>query len=101
LHRLALERTVTSEVESALARYSASEKILALFDQGIIPQLQENLKLTQEAYRIGEVGILSVIEEQKKFFDVNDSYLSAQHSKHVASTKLETAVAAELTGGVK
>jgi cobalt-zinc-cadmium efflux system outer membrane protein len=101
LHRLALERTVTSEVESALARFSASEKILALFEQGIIPQLQENLKLTQEAYRIGEVGILSVIEEQKKFFEVNDSYLSAQHSMRVAAIRLETAVAAERTGGVK
>lgn len=99
--RLALERTITAEVEAAVSRVSASERILEMFEQGILPQLTENLKLTQEAYRIGEVGILSVIDEQKKFFEVNDSYLSAQHSKRVATVKLETAVATELTGGVK
>lgn len=99
--RLAMERSITAEVEAAVSRVSTSERILTMFEQGIIPQLKENLNLTQEAYRIGEVGILSVIDEQKKFFEVNDSYLSAQYNKRVASIKLETAVAAELTGGVK
>jgi cobalt-zinc-cadmium efflux system outer membrane protein len=99
--RLAMERTITAEVEAAVSRMSASERILTLFEQGIMPQLKENLKLIQEAYRIGEVGILSVIDEQKKFFEVNDGYLSAQYNKRVASIKLETAVAVELTGGVK
>jgi cobalt-zinc-cadmium efflux system outer membrane protein len=98
---MALERTITAEVESAYAGLSASEKIVALFEQGIMLQLAENLKLTQEAYRLGEVGILSVIEEQKKFFDVNDGYLLAQHSRRLAVTKLETAVASELSGGGK
>lgn len=99
--RLALERSIIAEVEAAASRLSSSEKILEQFEKGIIPQLTENLKLTQEAYRIGEVGILSVIDEQKKFFEVNDSYLSALHNRHVACIKLETVVASELTGGVK
>lgn len=99
--RLALERSITAEVEAAAARLSASERILTLFTQGIIPQLQENLKLTREAYRIGEIGILAVIDEQKKFFDVNDGYLSAQHGTRVAAIKLESAVASELTGGAQ
>ncbi|MFZ2949705.1 MAG: TolC family protein [Desulfuromonadaceae bacterium] len=99
--RLAMERSIAAEVEAAVSRVSASERILALFEQGIMPQLKENLKLTQEAYRVGEVGILSVIDEQKKFFEVNDRYLSAQYNRRAASIKLETAVAAELTGGVK
>jgi len=99
--RLALERTVTAEVESAVSRLSSSERILALLEQGIIPQLAENLKLTQEAYRLGEVGILSVIDEQKKFFEVNDGYLSALHGRRVALIKLESAVATDLSGGVQ
>ncbi|MDA8430539.1 MAG: TolC family protein [Geobacteraceae bacterium] len=100
-HRLALERTITAEVEAAISRLSSSERILSLLEQGIIPQLTENLKLTQEAYRLGEVGILSVIDEQKKFFEVNDSYLTALHDRQAALVKLETAVATELTGGVQ
>ena len=99
--RLALERSITAEVESSLSRLSSAERIAGVFEQGIIPQLNENLKLTQEAYRLGEVGILSVIDEQKKFFEVNDSYLSAQHNRRMAFIKLESAVSKDLTGGAK
>ncbi|MDO9069644.1 MAG: TolC family protein [Deltaproteobacteria bacterium] len=99
--RLALERSIIAEVEAAVSRLSSSEKILEQFEKGIIPQLTENLKLTQEAYRIGEVGILSVIDEQKKFFEVNDDYLSALHGRGVAFIKLETAVATDFTGGAQ
>jgi cobalt-zinc-cadmium efflux system outer membrane protein len=100
-HRLALERSIAAEVEAALSRLSSSERILSLLEQGIIPQLTENLKLTQEAYRLGEVGILSVIDEQKKFFEVNDGYLSALHGRRVAFIKLETAAAIDLSGGMQ
>ncbi|MFA7061010.1 MAG: TolC family protein [Pedobacter sp.] len=99
--KLALERAITAEVESAVSLVSASERILMMFEQGIIPQLSENLKLTREAYRIGEVGILSVIDEQKKFFEVNDSYLAAIYGRQIAFLKLETAVATVLIGGMQ
>lgn len=98
---VALERSITAEVESAISRLSSSERILALLEQGIIPQLTENLNLTQNAYRLGEVGILSVIDEQKKFFEVSDGYLSALYSRRVALIKLESAAAINLTGGVQ
>ena len=99
--RLGLERTIKAEVEAAISRLSSSERILLLFEQGIMPQLNENMKLTQEAYRIGEMGILSVTDQQKKFFEGNDSYLSALHSRRVAFIKLETAAAINLNGGVQ
>lgn len=99
--RAALEQSIAAEVEAALARLVAAQRILAAFEQGIVPQLTENLKLVQEAYRIGEVGLLTVIEEQKKYFEVNDSYLAARHARRAALQKLESAVAADLGGGVK
>ncbi len=99
--RLALERSIIAEVEAAISRFSSSERVLALFEKGIIPQLTENLKLTREAYRLGEVGIISVIEEQKKFFELNDSYLSALHARRLALIKLETAAAVDLNGGAR
>ena len=46
-------------------------------------------------------GILSLIDEQKKFFEVNDSYLSAQHNRLMALITLESAAAAELNGGMQ
>lgn len=91
---------VERDVETAYASYQSSEEVLSLYKTNIIPQLEENLKLTQEAYRLGEVDILTVIQEQKKFFEVTDGYLSAWHDRQTALVKLESAVATELTGGV-
>lgn len=90
--RLAAER----EVEAAYARLATADKTLAIYAKDIIPQLEENLKLVQEAYRLGEVGILTVIEEQKKFFEVNDRYLAALYNRRTALAKLEAAVGTEL-----
>jgi cobalt-zinc-cadmium efflux system outer membrane protein len=94
-------RGVEREVETAYASFLNANNILSLYRASIIPQLEENLKLTQEAYRLGEVGILSVIQEQKKFFEVNDVYLTALYDRQAALLKLETAVAIDLTGGVQ
>ena len=93
--------TVEREVETAYASLQNATSVLALYTAEIIPQLEENLRLTQEAYRLGEVGILAVIQEQKKFFEVNDGYLSALHDRQTALVKLESAVATELSGGEK
>ncbi len=95
--RLAIER----EVEGAYARLTAADKALSIYTKEIIPQLEENLKLVQEAYRLGEVGILTVIEEQKKFFEVNDGYLAALHDRQTALVKLESVTLSNLTGGEK
>lgn len=97
----AATRNAEREVETAYASLLNAEKVLSLYKGNIIPQLEENLKLTQEAYRLGEVGILAVIQEQKKFFEINDSYLTALHARQAALVKLETAVATELSGGVQ
>jgi len=98
---LATKRNVEREVETAYASYHSSEKVLSLYKTDILPQLEENLKLTQEAYRLGEVGILSVIQEQKKFFEVSEGYLTALHDRQTALVRLESAVATELSGGVQ
>lgn len=85
-------KVVEREVEGAHARLTTAEKSLSIYAKAIIPQLEENLKLVQEAYRLGEVGILTVIEEQKKFFEVHDGYLTALYNRQTALVKLEAAV---------
>ena len=89
-------QSIEREVEAAHARLISAQKAVALYRSGILPQLEENLKLVQEAYQLGEVGILAVIEEQKKFSDVNDSYLTALYNRNTAVAKLEAAVGVEL-----
>lgn len=89
------------EVENAYAGWLNARSALTLYRERVLPQLDENLKLTQEAYRLGEVGVLAVVQEQKKFFEVNDSYLTALHDRQMALVKLETAVAVDFIGGTR
>jgi cobalt-zinc-cadmium efflux system outer membrane protein len=98
---IAATRNAEREVEAAFLSYQNAKKVLSLYTTNIIPQLEENLKLTQEAYRLGEVGILAVIQEQKKFFEVSEGHLTAQHDHQMALVQLEAVVASELTGGVQ
>lgn len=87
---------VEREVETAYASLHNATRVISLYQSNIIPQLEENLKLTQEAYRFGEVNLLTVIQEQKKFFEVSDGYLMALHDRMTALVKLESAVGMEL-----
>ncbi|KAF0215402.1 MAG: cobalt-zinc-cadmium resistance protein [Geobacteraceae bacterium] len=91
-----VRQSIEREVEAAHARFVTAEKSQNIYAREIIPQLTENLKLVQEAYRLGEVGILAVIEEQKKFIEVNDGYLTALYNWNIAAAKLEAAVGIEL-----
>ena len=87
---------VVREVEAAYDSFQIAAATQALYKTGIIPQLEENLRLTREAYSLGEIGIQAVIQEQKKFFEVHDSYLSALHARQTALVKLEAAVGSPL-----
>lgn len=97
--RAAVER----EVEAEHARLAAAEEVLCLYGRDILPRLKENLALVQEAYGLGEIGILAVIEEQKKYVEVHEGYLEAVHARQTARARLEAAVGAPLdeltTGG--
>ncbi|QXE84846.1 TolC family protein [Geomonas nitrogeniifigens] len=92
---------VEREVETAHASLVNAEKVRVLYRSNILGQLDENLKLTQEAYRLGEVGIVAVIEEQKKYFEVSDNYLAALHAREMAFNRLQSAVAADINGGAQ
>jgi cobalt-zinc-cadmium efflux system outer membrane protein len=69
---------------------------LSIYEREIFPQLEENLQLTREAYRLGEVGFLSVMEEQRKFLEVNEGYLSALHEWNTEMARLAARAGGEI-----
>lgn len=93
----ALRRAVARDVEAAAARLGAAGVSLRLYREEILPRLEENLAVVREAYRLGETGILNVLEEQRKFFEVNGAHLQALYDWNLALAALEAAVGAELT----
>lgn len=89
-------KNIERNVESAFFRLMSTGKSLSIYDRDIFPQLEENLRLTREAYRLGEVGILSVIDEQRKFLEVNESYLSSLHEWNTSMARLTAAAGGEI-----
>lgn len=94
--RASARRNIERSVEAAFSRLMSTGKSLAIYDKDIFPQLEENLRLTREAYRLGEVGFLSVIEEQRKFLEANEGYLSALHEWNTEMARLAAAAGGEI-----
>ena len=94
-----LEDKVKKEVDLACRRLELAIMAVEVYAGKIIPQQGENLGLMQEAYRLGEVGILNIIEEQRKFVELNEKYISSQRDAAIAAAALESAIGAEIDGG--
>ncbi|MDO9080231.1 MAG: TolC family protein, partial [Desulfuromonadales bacterium] len=89
----ALQAAVVREVEVATAKLTAAESVLNLYQDDILPGVEENLKTVHEAYRLGEIGILNVIEEQRRHLQVNNDYVVILRDRNIAIAQLEAATA--------
>lgn len=98
--REALVLQVEEEVRQALARLSLTQKVLTLFEKGILEQSRENLDLIRTAYQVGEVGITTVIQEQERFIKTNVSYFDALFDFHAALIELERSVGKRIMEGM-
>lgn len=89
-------KIIEQEVEMAHTRLTSAKKAIELYRAGILPQLEQNLTIIEDAYQLGEVGIIAPIEEQKKFLDVSEKYLMALYNWNTAVAKVEAATGLEL-----
>lgn len=96
-----LEDKVRKEVGLACKRLLLAKGVVEVYGEKIIPQQAENLRLMQEAYRLGEVGMLDIVFEQRKFVELNEEYISSRREAARAVVALESATGAELDGGKK
>jgi cobalt-zinc-cadmium efflux system outer membrane protein len=93
----ALRKAVSREVQNASTRLASTEASVELYRSQILPQVEQNLEIVRESYRLGEAGLLNVIEERRKFLDVNSGYLQALHDWNHALANLEAAVGSDLS----
>lgn len=92
-----LKSAVSREVQSACVRLESAGASVNLYGKEILPRLEQNLKTIQEAYRLGETGLLNVLEEQRKFQEVHSGYLQALYDLNHALATLEAAVGADMS----
>lgn len=96
LHREHLEAAIPQEVEGAFRRWTAAKDTVALFQRGVIDQSEQNLQVMRQAYTLGQLRLLDVLNEQRRLVDTELAYIDAQTELAEAAADLERAVGEDL-----
>ncbi|MBU1405685.1 MAG: TolC family protein [Proteobacteria bacterium] len=93
--RLRLEgvkRTVASEVRDLLAQYRLALTAFGLHRTALGPVARENLKIQQEAFALGEIGMQLVLDEKRRLSEQQEAELTALQAALESRCRLESAV---------
>jgi cobalt-zinc-cadmium efflux system outer membrane protein len=96
LRRQYLEGTVPIEVQAAWERYVAARRALEVYNQGIVEQSEKNLNVIRQAYTLGQLRILDVLNEQRRMIDTQLAAIDASAEEARALAELVRAVGGNL-----
>jgi len=96
LHREYLEAAVPRDVEAAYARFTAARDTVAVFRQSVVDQADQNLVVMREAYALGQLRLLDVLNEQRRLIDTRLAHIDAETELAQAAADLERAVGMDL-----
>ncbi len=91
LRRAYLEQSIEREVRSALIRLSAARHASELFGQGVVALAEKNLAVIRKSYELGELRLLDVINEQRRFVEIQRTYTDTLKERVLAQIELERA----------
>jgi cobalt-zinc-cadmium efflux system outer membrane protein len=95
LRREYLESTIPLEVQSAWERWSATQRTRDVLRDGVVGQSIKNLAVVREAYQLGQLRLLDVLNEQRRLTEMELSFLDARVQVARALAELE-----RTTGGL-
>lgn len=77
------------DIVTAWARWEASREELAVFDDEILKQVEENLRLLQASLEAGKSNLLGVVIVQRRLVDTRREYLDALAASGAAEAELD------------
>jgi cobalt-zinc-cadmium efflux system outer membrane protein len=96
LRREYLMRAIPQEVEAAYRRWSGAIRALQILRAGVLEPSQKNLIVIREAYRLGQLRLFDVLNEQRRLADLQLSFVDAQAEAARALVELESAAGGNL-----
>ena len=96
LRREFAEQSVRADVTAALTQYTAAARALDAFNQDVVAQSAESMKTIRTTYELGEVQLLDVLQEQRRFVETQRAYTQILKEYFVAHAALEEAIGVEL-----
>jgi len=96
LRREYLERTIPLEVEGAYQQLVTAQSSLELLRTGVVEPSTANLNMIREAYKLGQLRLLDVLNEQRRLVDNELAYIDAQADAARSWAELERAIGGNL-----
>ena len=95
LGREYLESIIPAQVEAAYQRWQSAKDAVAVLTGGVIQQSEKNFTVMRQAYNLGELRLIDILNEQRRF-DTELSYIDTQADLFRAYAELEQAVGGSL-----
>ena len=92
----ATRRAVEAKVESAYLEFQVRQTQVRLYRETILPSSKRLEEMSEESYRAGKAGILTVLAAQRDVRQGERDYLDSLLAVQVAFSKLEEAVGSPL-----
>ena len=85
-----------AEVHAAVTVFESERRQVQAFKDELIPRIEENLRLAQQAFEAREVTLVEILTAQRQSLETQQNYLEARIRKAVARLMMDTASGAVL-----
>src|SRR5262245_7181435 len=85
------ELTIKREVASAYAQYNSAARAAEIFRVGVKDQANANLEVVRRTYELGSKTLIDYIGEQRRFIDLQNSYIDLLLDTYKARVGVERA----------
>lgn len=86
-----LEASIRLEVEAGARRWTAAKGTLEILNRGVLQQSEQNLAVIRESYRLGQLRLLDVLNEQRRLIETQLAYIDAESELFQSVIELERA----------
>lgn len=92
-HRVeSARRTAAAELRGLVAQHQLALTALELHRSALGPVARENLQIQQEAFKQGEVGMQTVLDEKRRFTEQQEAELNALQAAYDSYSLLQSAL---------
>ena len=95
-HRQALEHSIPLEVESAWQRWQNAQRNAAQMQTEVLAPSAENLTVLEKAYKLGQMRMIDVLNEQRRYLDAQWTAIEAEQDAQRTWAELEHAAGGAL-----
>jgi cobalt-zinc-cadmium efflux system outer membrane protein len=96
MRREYLESAIPTQVDGAYEKWRAAKEAADVMTSGVVQQSEKNLEVMRQAYSLGELRLIDVLNEQRRLLDTELSYVDTQADVFRAVAELEQAVGGSL-----